>query len=406
MPIYAYKGLDRAGKEIKNTINVESIVAAKQRVKTMGIMLIDIREQKAQGTSGGGSIATRLKGGSVPVDDLAMMTRQLATLIKAKIQIVEALSALVDQVDNANLRLVLSDLKSKVNEGASLAKALQDHPKVFNSVFVNMVEAGEASGTLEIVLIRLADFTESQVKLKNKIKGAMTYPVIMAAFGFTMMNVIFIFVIPKIAKIFISMKKELPFITQVCIWISNFLVNYWWLVIVAMVGTVYFVNKYINTKSGQSQWHSVQLRLPVLGMLIKMINVSRFCSTLGTLMNSGVPILTALNIVKNLIPNVHMKEAVEKARVSVSEGASITNPLIQSGYFPPMVTHMIKLGERSGELEPMLKIISENYEDQVQSKIGGLTSILEPIMMICLGTAIGFIVFAVVIPMMNMNSIR
>ena len=404
MPIYSYKGMNRTGKEVKSSINVESIAIAKQRVKAMGIMLIDIKEQRAEGTSGSGSLL-RL-GGSVPVEDLAMMTRQLATLIKAKIQIVEALAALTDQVENASLRLVLSDLRSKVNEGASLAKSLQDHPKVFNSVYINMVEAGEASGTLEIVLLRLADFTESQVKLKNKIKGAMTYPVIMAVFGFVMMNVIFIFVIPKIAKIFISMKKELPFITEVCIWISNFLVNYWWLVIVMIVTTIWAVNKYIHTKNGQSNWHALQLKLPVLGMLIKMINVSRFCSTLGTLMNSGVPILTALTIVKNLIPNVHMKDAVEKARVSVSEGASIAAPLIQSGYFPALVTHMIKLGERSGELEPMLKIISENYEDQVQSKISGLTSILEPIMMICLGTAIGFIVFAVVIPMMNMNSLR
>lgn len=404
MPIYLYKGMDRTGKEVKNTINVESIAAAKQRVKSMGIMLIDIREQKAQGTGAGGSVL-RI-GGSVPVEDLAMMTRQLATLIKAKIQIVEALAALTDQVDNANLRLVLADLRQKVNEGASLAKALQDHPKVFNSVFVNMVEAGEASGTLEIVLVRLADFTEQQVKLKNKIKGAMTYPMIMGIFGFVMMNVIFIFVIPKIAKIFISMKKELPFITKVCIMISNFLVSYWWLVIVMIIGTIYGTLKYIKTPRGESQWHALQLRLPILGILIKMINVSRFCSTLGTLMNSGVPILTALNIVKNLIPNVHMKDAVEKSRQSVSEGASLAQPLIQSGYFPPLVTHMIKLGERSGELEPMLKIISENYEDQVQSRISGLTSVLEPIMMICLGTAIGFIVFAVVIPMMNMNSLH
>lgn len=404
MPIYAYKGMDKSGKEIKNTINVESIVAAKARVKSMGIMLIDIREQKAQNTSGSASLLRM--GGSVPVEDLAMMTRQLATLIKAKIQIVEALSALTDQVENPNLRLVLSDLKQKVNEGASLAKALTDHPKVFNSVYANMVEAGEASGTLELVLLRLADFTESQVKLKNKIKGAMTYPVIMGVFGFAMMNVIFIFVIPKIAKIFLSMKKELPFITQVCIWISNFLVNYWWLVIVGILATVYLTHKYIHTTKGESQWHALQLKLPILGIMIKMINVSRFCSTLGTLMNSGVPILTALTIVKNLIPNVHMKDAVEKARISVSEGASLAQPLIQSGYFPALVTHMIKLGERSGELEPMLKIISENYEDQVQSRISGLTSILEPIMMICLGTAIGFIVFAVVIPMMNMNSLR
>lgn len=404
MPIYSYKGMDRSGKEIKNSINIDSVASAKAKIKSMGIMLIDIKEQKAQGTGGGSSLLRF--GGSVGIEDLSMMTRQLATLIKAKIQIVESLAALVDQVENPTLRLVLADLRQKVNEGASLAKALADHPKVFNSVYINMVEAGEASGTLEIVLLRLADFAEAQVKLRNKIKSAMTYPVIMAIFGFGMMNVIFIFVIPKMAKIFTSSKKELPLITKICIGISDFLTNYWWLMIAGILATVYLTSKYIASPRGQSQWHALQLRLPILGMLVKMINVSRFCSTLGTLMNSGVPILTALTIVKNLIPNVHMKDAVEKARISVSEGATLTAPLIQSGHFPPLVTHMIRLGEKSGELEPMLKIISENYEDQVESKIGGLTSILEPIMMIGLGGAVGFIVFAVVIPMMDLNKIN
>jgi general secretion pathway protein F len=404
MPIFSYKGMDRSGKEIKNSINIESIVSAKAKIKSMGIMLIDIKEQKAQGTSGGSSFLRM--GGSVGVEDLAMMTRQLATLIKAKIQIVESLAALVDQVENVTLRLVLADLRQKVNEGASLAKALADHPKVFNSVYINMVEAGEASGNLEIVLLRLADFAEAQVKLRNKIKGAMTYPVIMGIFGFGMMNVIFIFVIPKMAKIFTSSRRELPMITKICIWISEFLQGYWWLLIASIIGGLFLFSKYIATPRGQSQWHALQLKLPIIGMLVKMINVSRFCSTLATLLNSGVPILTALTIVKNLIPNVHMKDAIEKARISVSEGATLTAPLVQCGHFPPLVTHMIRLGERSGELEPMLKIISENYEDQVESKIGGLTSILEPIMMIGLGGAVGFIVFAVVIPMMDLNKIN
>ena len=404
MPIFSYKGMDRSGKEIKNSINIESIVSAKAKIKSMGIMLIDIKEQKAQGTSGGSNFLRM--GGSVGVEDLAMMTRQLATLIKAKIQIVESLAALVDQVENVTLRLVLADLRQKVNEGASLAKALADHPKVFNSVYINMVEAGEASGNLEIVLLRLADFAEAQVKLRNKIKGAMTYPVIMGIFGFGMMNVIFIFVIPKMAKIFTSSRKELPLITKICIGISEFLQNYWWLLIAGILASIFLFSKYIASPRGQSQWHALQLKLPIVGMLVKMINVSRFCSTLATLLNSGVPILTALTIVKNLIPNVHMKDAVEKARISVSEGATLTGPLVNSGHFPPLVTHMIRLGERSGELEPMLKIISENYEDQVESKIGGLTSILEPIMMIGLGGAVGFIVFAVVIPMMDLNKIN
>lgn len=407
MPIYAYKGLDRSGKEVKGDLNIDSIISAKQKVRTMGIMLTDIKEVRAANSVGGstGFSLARLQS-NVSVEDMALMTRQFATLIKAKIPVTEALAALVDQVDSETLRLVMSQVRQKVTEGSALTEALGEHPKIFNNVYVNMVGAGEASGTLEIVLVRLADFTESQMKLKNKIKGAMTYPVIMGAFGCAAVVVIFVFVIPKITKIFVSMKKELPIQTKISIWISDFLINYWWFVIIAFVGSIFAARKYLSTPAGLSRWHAVQLKLPLVGIITKMINVSRFCSTLATLLNSGVPILTALTIVKNLIPNVHMKEAVEKARISVSEGASLTGPLVASGHFPPMVTHMIKLGEKSGELEPMLKIISENYEEQVESKIGGLTSVLEPIMMVGLGLVVAFIVFSVVVPMMEMNSLR
>lgn len=403
MPIYNYKGLNKTGKEVKATITSESMVLAKQKIKAMGVMLIDITEQKSDTAAKGLNINF---GSGVSVNDLAMMTRQLATLIKARIQIVEALSALQDQMDNQTLRVIISEVKQKVNEGSSLAGALNGYPKVFDNVYVNMVEAGEASGTLDIVLLRLAEFTEAQVKLKNKIQGAMVYPLIMGVFGFLMMNVIFIFVIPKIAKVLVSQKKELPIQTKICLWISGFMQKYWWAVIAGLIIGAFVFKKYINSKKGQSQWHALQLKLPIFGIIIKMINVSRFCSTLATLMNSGVPILTSITIVKNLIHNVHLKDTIEKARVSISEGGSMTTPLAQSGYFPPMVTHMIKLGEKSGEIESMLKIISESYEEQVQSRIGGLTSLLEPVMMILLGMAVAFIVFSVIVPIMNLNSVR
>lgn len=403
MPIYNYKGLNRTGKEVKATLTSESLVMAKQKIKSMGIMLIDITEQKSDSPGKGLAITF---GSGVSVNDLAMMTRQLATLIKARIQIVEALSALQDQMDNQTLRVIISEVKQKVNEGSSLAGALNGYPKVFDNVYVNMVEAGEASGTLDIVLLRLAEFTEAQVKLKNKVQGAMVYPMIMGIFGFLMMNVIFIFVIPKIAKVLVSQKKELPIQTKICLWISGFMQKYWWAVIGGIIVGAFVFRKYINSKGGQAKWHALQLKLPVFGIIIKMINVSRFCSTLATLMNSGVPILTSITIVKNLIHNVHLKDTIEKARISISEGGSMTTPLAQSGHFPPMVTHMIKLGEKSGEIESMLKIISESYEEQVQSRIGGLTSLLEPVMMIMLGMAVAFIVFSVIVPIMNLNSVR
>jgi general secretion pathway protein F len=403
MAIYSYKGIDSSGKEVKSTINVETMAQAKQKIRSMGIMLMQINEQKTDALKKRHTINFHK---AISVSDLALMTRQLSTLIRAKIQIVDALKALIDQSDNPQMRIVLSDIRQKVNEGSSLAKALADYPQIFTNVYVNMVSAGESSGTLEIVLLRLADFTESQVQLKNKIKGSMTYPLIMIVFGSLMIGIIFIFVIPKITKIFVSMKRELPLQTQICIWISDVLQSYWWAILLGLFFLYFLFKKYIHTTGGRARWDRLLLRLPIIGELVMMINVSRFCSTLATLLNSSVPILASLKIVMNLVSNVHMQQAILEAKDCVSEGSSMTPPLIKSEIFPSMVTHMIALGERSGEMESMLQIVAENYEDQVNTKLNGLTSVLEPIMMICMGLAVAFIVFSVVVPMMSLNSIH
>jgi general secretion pathway protein F len=402
MAIYTYKGIDKAGKKVKGTMNADGPVMAKQRARAMSIMLIEIKEQKSDASKNISSVSF---GKVVSTTDLALLTRQLATLVKAKIQIVDALSAIMDQTDNGKLKIILSEIRAKVNEGSSLANALGDYPNTFDNIFCNMVDAGESSGTLEVVLLRLADFTESQQKLKTKVKGAMTYPVIMTVFGSIMMGIIFIFVIPKITKIFVSMKRELPLQTKISIFISDFLQNYWWAVIIGVFASWYLFKKYISSTSGKSRWDALVLKLPVAGNLVTMINISRFSSTLATLLNSGVPILASMKIVKNLIGNVHIQEAVQKARDAIQEGGQMTKPLADSKLFPPMVIHMLRLGERSGELEPMLKIVAENYEDQVNAKLNGLTSILEPIMMIVMGVAVAFIVFSVVVPMMELNKV-
>jgi len=401
MAIFNYSGIDRSGKEIKSTITAENASIAKTKLRSSGVMLLSIKEQKSKEAKKKSSLI----GPRINIQDISLMTRQLATLTKARIPIVEALTALQDQTENPQLKVILSEVKTKVNEGTSLAQALADYPKVFSNVYTNMVDAGEKSGTLDIVLIRLAEFSENQVKLGNRIKGAMLYPLIMIIMGTLMMGIIFVFVIPKITKIFISMKKELPLQTEICIWISNFLQNYWHACIIAIILGWAITKKYITTKNGEKIYHKLVLRLPIIGELARMINVARFSSTLSTLLNSGVPILAAMKIVRNLIGNVHMQKAVEEARISVSEGSSMIGPLIKSGYFPSMVTHMIKLGEKSGELETMLQIVADNYEDQVDVKLSGLTSTLEPIMMIVMGGAVGFIIFSVVAPMMELNQI-
>ena len=402
MPLYSYKAMNRQGQEISAELSAESMISAKQKAKSMGLMLINIKEKKAKKKQ-----ATSISFGSkVNITDLALMTRQLATLIKAKIQIVEALKALEEQSEHEYLKVVLSEVKQDVNEGLNLAKAMAKHPRVFSTVYVNMIEAGEASGNLEVVLLRLADFTEAQMKLKNKVQSAMLYPLIMAGVGSSLISLIFIIVIPKLAKIFTSMKMELPLPTKISISISNFMQSYWWAIPFILLFLFWLFKKWVATDKGKRTFDNFLLKMLIIGSLTKMINVSRFCSTLATLLNSGVPIMTALQIVKNLIPNVIMQDCIDKARVSVQEGLSMAPPLRDSGHFPIMMTHMITLGEKSGELENMLKIVAENYEEQVNAKIDGLTSLLEPIMIVCLGGTVFFVVISVIMPMMKLNQVR
>jgi general secretion pathway protein F len=404
MALFSYKGMNPQGKDVKGEVNAENLSSAKQKVKQMGVMLLEIKEQKSDLKKS--STSTVSFGGNISITDLSLMTRQLATLLRAKIPIVESLKALIDQSENPKLRIILSEVRQKVNEGSSLSKAFGEYPKTFDSIYINMIDAGESSGTLEIVLLRLAEFTEAQMKLRSKIKGALTYPIIMIAVAVLMMALIFIFVIPKITKIFITMKKELPLQTKVCIWISAFLKSYWWLVIIGTFVGYYFFKRYINSKKGRPVWDAFLLKSPIIGELVMMINVGRFCSTLATLLNSSVPILASLRIVENLLSNVHMKAAVSESKEFVSKGMSMTTPLVKSGHFPPMVTHMIQLGEKSGEVETMLNIVAENYNDEVEAKLSGLTSILEPIMIVGMGISVAFIIFSVVVPMMELNTLK
>lgn len=405
MAVFQYKGIDHKGKEVSATLTADSENVAKQKLKSMGVMIMSLKEKKAASESKSSFNISFFKK-KIGISELALMTRQFATLVKAKIQIVDALNALSNQVESEELKVVLVDVKTRVNEGSSLAKALAQHKDIFDTVYINMVEAGEASGTLDIVFVRLAEFKESQMKLKNKIQGAMTYPILMGVVGAGVLGIIFIFVVPQFAKMLLNQRKKLPAITEYTLAISNFLQNYWWLTLLTIFASIYLFKKYINTEGGRRWWDKVLLTLPILGEIVKMVNVGRFCSTMSTLLSSSVPILAAMSIVKNLMPNVWLQDAVEKSRTMVSEGGSMTPPLIESGYFPTMVTHMIKLGEQSGELESMLGIIADNYKDEVEQKMSGLTSLLEPVMIIFMAIIVGVVVMAVLIPMMEMMNIK
>jgi general secretion pathway protein F len=316
------------------------------------------------------------------------------------------LNALVDQTENDKLKVVLAQVKQDVNEGSSLAKAVAAHPRAFDTIFVNMIEAGESSGNLGLVLLRLADLKEAQMRLRGKVVSGATYPVLMAVVAGALMLGIFTFVIPKLTKIFESMNKPVPALTRVIMNFSDLLVNWWFLFIAAAFLMMWLFKSYISSKTGRPKWDAFKLTVPVIGPLVRMIAVTRFASTMSTLLGSGVPILTSMSIAKNLVDNVPIANAIANARENITEGQSIAEPLRRSGEFPPMMIHMISIGEKTGELPDMLKNVAETYEEQINSKIDGMTTLLEPLMIVGMGGAVGFIVMAVFMPLMEIMNIN
>ncbi len=401
MPVYEYKAVNSAGKNIKGVIDAPNPSEARGRLRKDGVFLTEIAESQAEsGETAPGNI--RFSRG-VSTQDISIMTRQLATLVGSGIPIAESLKALVDQVENLRLKGALSDVRERVTEGMNLADAMSKHPKVFSPLFVNMIRAGEVSGALEIVLNRLADYTENQSRLKGKIGSTMAYPAIMLVIGAAALVIIFTFVIPKLVKLYEDLGQALPLPTQILIGISRFITGYWWLLIFLVVISIFGFRAFIKSKKGRKVWHRFLLKMPIFGSLFQMVAVSRFANTLSTLLASGVPILLAMDIVKNVVNNVILSEVIENVRTNVSEGDSIAEPLRRSGEFPPLITHMIAIGEKTGEVEAMLSKASETYDNQIDAKVSTLTSLIEPIMIVIMAVVVGFIVFSVMLPIFQMN---
>lgn len=405
MPIFEYHGLSPTGKNIKGVIDAENLRAARAKLKKDGLFITDVRDKKkASQAKQGGKRAGR--GKSVPVSEMALMTRQLATLIKANIPLVDALNAVSEQVENPTLSEAMSDIKSMVNEGSPLFRAMGKYPKIFDTIYVSMCEAGEMSGSLDIILLRLAEFTESQNTLRSKVKGALTYPVIMLGVTFALLSFLFIFVIPKIVVVFDNFPElTLPWITEVTIGISNIMINYWYVFLAFGFLSYLFFIQWKGTPAGKKKWDSLQLKLPLFGEMNRMVAVSRFTRTLATLLTGGVPMLTAMQIVRNVVDNDIIAEAIDEARGNISEGESIASPLKRSEQFPPIVIHMISIGEKTGDLENMLVRVSEAFEFQVKNKIETLTGLMGPMVLVIMGLVIGVIVFAVMVPMFELTNL-
>jgi len=403
MAIYAYRGIDAGGKKVSGVKDAENAKALRLVLRKDGVLVTEVLEESKARTKAAREVDFKKMLRRISTLDVAVATRQLATLLKSGIPLVEALTALIDQMEQPDLKLALTQIRDRVNEGTSLNDALRMHPKIFTPLYINMVSAGESSGTLDSVLQRLAEFLEAQSKLSNKVFGALAYPMFMVVFGMGVVSIMMVAVVPKVTSIFENFQQALPWYTRLLIFTSNVFTGYWWLLIMLTVGGVVGFRRWIATADGRRRWDLFTLRVPVFGKLTLMVAVSRFARTLSTLLKSGVPLLSALEITRNVLGNTELMRVIEEARVSIREGESIAGPLKRSGRFPPIVTHMIAIGERSGQLEEMLENVASAYDSQVDAQIGVMTALLEPAMIILVGGMSGGIAFAILIPLMQIN---
>ncbi len=334
---------------------------------------------------------------------MAVLTRQLATLLRAGIPLSECLQALVEQTTSQTLRQTLSDVRTKVNEGTALGDALAAHKKHFSDLYVNMVRAGEAAGNLEQVLARLAIFMDGQVRLKGKVTSALVYPIVMAVVGIGITGMLMVVVVPKVTQIFADMGKALPWNTRLLIWTSDLAASYWWLMILLGVGASFLFKWWKKTPTGRSRLDRFYLRLWVVGPLVRMVAISRFARTMGTMLEAGVPLLRTLEIVRSILGITVLMKIIDRAGEAIREGGSIAEPLAASGQFPPIVTRMIAVGERSGQLEAMLENVADAYETEVDLRVQRLTTLMEPLIILLMGGIVGFIVMSILLPILDMN---
>ena len=405
MVLYNYKGYDAdSGASKKGTVDADTPRAARAKLRQRDkIIVSELKEaapdQKKQKSA--------LFAKKVSLMDLAVMTKQFATLQNAQVPLDECLSALTSQVENLELRNTLSSIKDSISEGKSLAEALSGYPRIFNRLYVNMVQAGETSGKLGLVLDRLSEYLEYQVTIKGKIFSALSYPAIMIAASLAIIAYLFISVVPGLQKVFTSLKVTLPWYTAKLIAFSEFLQERWLLVIIVSVGGFIAIKKWASTEKGGQRVDLWALTAPILGSLVVRINVSKFTKTLSTLLNSGVPIISALEITRNTIANTVIAKVLDNAKVAVQEGDSLGNCIERSNRFPPLVTHMIRTGEKTGDLEGMLTHVAKAYDTEVERKIESMIALIEPLMIIVMACVASVVIVALLVPMLSvMSSVR
>jgi type IV pilus assembly protein PilC len=395
---FAYSAISIDGLETVGEIHAPDLEAARELLRIRGLLAHNLRELPASGEEGLRTAFKKIKPRSMQV-----FSRQFATMIEAGLNIVASLVILEEQTDDVYLAEVIAELRADVEGGLLLSQAMARHPKVFNELYVSMVQAGEASGMLDQVLDRVADQIEAETKLKRRVKGAMIYPTVVFTFATLVLVAMLMFIVPIFAKIFTELHGQLPLLTRIVLAASNVVRHQWYIVFPLIGFTIWGAIRYKKTESGRQKWDAFKLKVPLkIGDVVLKVVMARLLRTLASLVAAGVDIIKALEIAGSTAGNWPVERALTEVRVKVQEGIAIAEPLTQDPLFPPMVSQMVKIGEETGELEKMLSKIADFYEDEVDSAIQSLTSIIEPIMMIGVGFMVGIIIIAMYLPMFKM----
>lgn len=396
MSVFEYKGLDKSGRFLKGTLESESLRTAKLELKKQGIFLQEIKNKVHEKDKQ----ASIFRSKKINTKELAGFTRLLSSLLRSGVPLVEALDSISQQLPNAYFCASIANIRDQVNEGKSFYMALKEYPLIFDVIYVSLCESGEASGTLDDILEQIAILMEKRSAIKNKVLMALFYPGILLTIAVAVMLVLCIYVIPNLMELFEN-AEDLPWMTKFTVGLSNFLVNYWLALIISGFTMFYFFLKWKKTVVGKKSWDRFLLFLPVFGRLIRAADIAMFSKTFSTLLRGGVPILKSMDIVKNVLNNVLVQEAIQKARENIKEGEPIVEPLARSGQFPPVVLQMIRVGEKTGDLESMLDQISVSYDRQVEMEVSALTALLGPIMILVMAGIIVFILMSALLPMLS-----
>jgi type IV pilus assembly protein PilC len=398
MPKFNWEARTRTGGIQKGVIEAATVDVVEAQLKKYGFSKITIKAE----SKGLGFKLPKFGGGKINEKDLVIFTRQFSTMIDSGLPLVQCLEILASQQENKVFQEILYKVKESVESGSTFADALGKHPRAFDQLFVNLVAAGEVGGILDTILMRLAAYIEKSMKLKKQIKGAMVYPITIMSIAVVVVGVILIFVIPTFAKMFTEFGGELPAPTKFVIALSNFLVKYFVVLIGGFYALVWITKKYYSTPSGQKNIDRMALKAPIAGPLIRKVAVAKFTRTLGTMVSSGVPIMDGLEIVAKTAGNKIVEEAIYSVRQAISEGKTMAEPLAACGVFPPMVVQMISVGEATGAMDAMLNKIADFYDDEVDDAVGAMTAMMEPLLMVFLGTTVGGLVVAMYLPIFKL----